>query len=149
MQRLRSLPVPSAVAVAVALGLGAMLRYPGGTLLDPGSRGYSLTGNFLSDLGMTVAHDGRANALGALLFVLSLLLLIVALGAGALRCIRRYLHIPRSRRWALGAAGLALLTSTAFVGVAVTPENLVLPLHVSATILAWRAFAVAAALVTM
>ena len=40
-----------AVGLGLALAVGAMLRYPGGTALDTGSQGYSMSRNFLSDLG--------------------------------------------------------------------------------------------------
>ena len=56
-----------AALVALILGAGAMARYPGGTPLDHTTERYSFSRNFLSDLGMTVAYDGRANLLGAAL----------------------------------------------------------------------------------
>jgi hypothetical membrane protein len=57
------------VGFASVLAIGAMTRYPGGTVLDRTSPGYSLSRNFLSDLGMTVAYDRLPNRLGAGLFV--------------------------------------------------------------------------------
>ena len=127
-----------AVAVACVLAIGAMLRYPGGTALDVTTRGYSLSRNFLSDLGMTVAYNHEANRLGAALFVASLLLLVIGLGtAGA--TIGRFLAMDAaSRPWAR-LAGIALVAACgAFVGVAVTPENRLMSLHVSFTNWAWR-----------
>jgi hypothetical membrane protein len=44
------------VTAAAAIAVGAALRYPGGTALDATTPGYSLSRNFLSDLGMTVAY---------------------------------------------------------------------------------------------
>ena len=69
-----------AAGVATVLAIGSGLRYPGGTFRDHATSGYSITHNFLSDLGMTVAHDGEPNRLGALLFVLSLTILVVGMG---------------------------------------------------------------------
>lgn len=131
-----------AVAIAVTLATGSMLRYPGGTALDPTSRRYSLSQNFLSDLGMTVAYDHRPNAVGAALFGLSLVLLVLALGGCLVGLLRLYSTSHRARRFARAAAAVGLLVCAAFVGVAVTPENRVMGLHVSATLLAFRAFPV-------
>ena len=53
------------IALALLLGGVSMLLYPGGTVLDDSTRGYSLTRNFLSDLGSTVTYGGASNATGA------------------------------------------------------------------------------------
>jgi hypothetical membrane protein len=127
-----------AVVAAIALAVGAMLRYPGGTPHDRASSGYSLSQNFLSDLGMTVAYDGRRNVVGAALFVLSLLLLVVGLGGCLLAFVRLYARSPRARRWARAAGVVGMLAAAAFVGVAVTPENAVMDVHVAFTVWAWR-----------
>jgi hypothetical membrane protein len=129
-----------AVAIAVALTIGSMLRYPGGTALDPASRGYSLWRNFLSDLGMTVAWDRRPNALGAALFVASLGILVLGLGGCLVGVVRVYSTSNSARRFARAAAAVGLLVCAAFVGVAVTPENRVMSLHVGVTLFAFRAF---------
>jgi hypothetical membrane protein len=129
-----------AVAIAVALAIGSMFRYPGGTALDPTSRGYSLSRNFLSDLGMTVVWDHQPNALGAGFFALSLGILILGLGGCLVGLVRLYSPSKRGRRFARAAAAVGLLVCAAFVGVAVTPENRVMSLHVGATLFAFRAF---------
>jgi hypothetical membrane protein len=126
------------IAAATALGVASMLRYPGGTPLDATTRGYSLSRNFLSDLGMTVAYNQEPNRLGATFFVVSLLLLVVGLGT-AVGVIARFLGTEAASRRAAVLAGVsALLACAAFTGVAVTPENRVMPLHVSFTTWAWR-----------
>jgi hypothetical membrane protein len=124
--------------VALMLAIGAMMRYPGGTALDATSTGYSLSRNFLSDLGMTVAYDGLTNRLGAGLFVLSLLVLVVGLGHAVTAIARRLSSHPASRRWARSAAVSGLLACVAFAGVAVTPENRTMAVHVAFTQWAWR-----------
>ena len=65
---------------SVGLAAGAIIRYPGGTPLDRATAGYSFAANFLSDLGMTVAHNGESNRRGGMLFVASLLTLVIGLG---------------------------------------------------------------------
>src|SRR5262245_47966504 len=124
--------------VAFVLAIGAGLRYPGGTPRNPAAVGYSMSHNFLSDLGMTVAYNGQPNGLGAAFFVGSLLVLIVGLGSCLFAITRLQLSDAASRRWARAAAACALLACVGFVGVAFTPENRVMALHVSFTFWAWR-----------
>ena len=124
--------------LALVLAIGAGLRYPGGTPLNPATVGYSMSWNFLSDLGMTVAYNGQPNRMGAAFFVGSLLVLIVGLGSCLLAIVRLQLSDAASRRWARAAAACALLAGAGFVGVAATPENRVMALHVSFTFWAWR-----------
>jgi hypothetical membrane protein len=138
--------VPSAVAVSAVLAAGSMARYPGGTLLDRSSVGYSFSQNFLSDLGMTVAYDGQSNRMGALCFVLSLGILVVALGGCLVGFLRIHTLEPRARRFARAASAVGFIVCAAFAAVAITPENRVMPLHVAVTLLAWRAFPVLAVL---
>jgi uncharacterized membrane protein len=61
---------PLAILIAMAVGIGllatAMLRYPGGTALDPLSPGHSFWFNFLCDLTGDVAVNGRPNPGGSL-----------------------------------------------------------------------------------
>jgi hypothetical membrane protein len=119
-----------------------MARYPGGTALDRSSPGYSPAQNFLSDLGMTVAYGGQPNRLGAFLFILSLVTLVVGLGGCLVEFLRVCSTEPRPRRLARAASAVGLLVVAAFVGVAVTPENRVMALHVRFTLFAWRVFPV-------
>ena len=120
--------------------VGAVVLYPGGTLRDRSTRGYSLVGNFLSDLGMTVAHNGRSNRLGSVLFVLALCVVVLGLGAALLEIVRIYSKSPSARRYARMASVVGLLVCTAFIGVAFTPENTALGLHVQFTFFAFRVF---------
>lgn len=126
------------VTAAAAIAVGAALRYPGGTALDTTTPGYSLSRNFLSDLGMTVAYNHEPNRLGAAFFVVSLLILVVGLGS-VVGVIARFLALDaESRRWARLAAVALLAVCVAFAGVAVTPENRLMVLHVGFTQWAWR-----------
>ena len=138
-----------ATGVAIALAAIAIARYPGGTYRDHSVAGYSPFQNFLSDLGMTVAYDGAPNRLGSACFIASLVLLVVGLGGCVVGFYRQYSGDASSRGLSRAAAFVALLVCLAFVGVAVTPENLVLGLHIQLTFFAFRAFLVAAALFTL
>jgi len=128
---------------ATLLALAAMARYPGGTLLDRTIPGYSPFQNFLSDLGMTVAHGGQPNVLGAALFVTSLVLLVLGFGGALVAFVRLYSESPRQRRFAIAAGLVGLVVCLSFIGVALTPENRLLDLHVTFTFFAFRVFPVA------
>ena len=128
------------IVLATIMAIGAAVLYPGGTLHDPSRRWYSLVENFLSDLGMTVAYDGRSNRSGALLFVLALCVVVIGLGRALLEFVRLYSTSPSARPYAVAAGAVGLLVSTSFIGVAVTPENRVLGLHVQFTFFAFRVF---------
>ena len=137
------------IAVSTVLAVVAMFLYPGGTVLDASTRGYSLSRNFLSDLGMTVAYDGQPNRIGATLFTISVLVLVLGLGGALAEFVRRYAVEPAARRFAIAAGVAGLLASAAFVGVAFTPENRVMDLHVRFTLLAFQLLPVAALFVTL
>ena len=57
----------------------------------------------------------------------------------------RYSTTPRSRWFAWGACAIGALAGAAFVGVAFTPENRFIELHVQSTLLAWQLVPVASA----
>lgn len=105
--------------------------------------------NFLSDLGMTVAYDGRPNRLGALLFTLSLGALLIGLGGWLISVLRSYWREPRPRRLAQIATVVGLFVCAAFAAVGLTPENEVMARHVSVTLLAWRSFPALSLLLTL
>lgn len=138
-----------AAGIAGILGVAAMLRYPGGTFRDHSTRGYSLAHNFLSDLGMTVAHNGQPNGLGTVLFVVSLTTLVLAMGGCLVGLVRRYARVPESRTLARAAGVVALVVCASFIGVAATPEDRALSLHIALTRLAFRAFPLVALLMAL
>lgn len=129
---------PWIAGMAVVFALCAMWQYPGGTSLDAHTAGYSLSRNFLSDLGMTVAYNGEPNAVGVACFVASMLVMVAGAIAVLGQWVRVYVAVPESRGVARAAGALGVLVCGAFVGVAFTPENTVMPLHVGTTLLAFR-----------
>lgn len=118
-------------------------------MLDHETSRYQLTQNFLSDLGMTVAYNGQPNRVGAALFVMSLAVLIVGFGTATLWFIRLYSATRVSRNLARGAGTVGGAVCLSFVGVAMTPENAAMNLHVQFTLFAFRAFPVACELLLL
>ena len=125
-------------AFAAVLAVTSMLLYPGGTVINSDTRGYSLTQNFLSDLGTTVAFDGRPNMSGALLFMMS----VALVGVASVECLRGFLRlhvgVARAHGLARAATVLGSIVCLAFLGVALAPENRAMSLHVQLTLLAFR-----------
>lgn len=130
LARARHATILSLVMTGIAIAL-----YPGGTALDHSIRGYSWSQNFLSDLGMTVAYDGRSNMAGALCFVVGLCVLVLALGSVLVTFVRRYAAVPAARSLAYAAGATGLLVCAAFIGVALAPEDRALGWHVRFTLL--------------
>ncbi len=138
-----------AAVVAAVMTCVAMLLYPGGTGLDGSTHGYSLTRNFLSDLGMTVAWNGSPNTAGAALFVASIAATVAGFGAGALALGRLCWRSSAARRPAQAASIVAVMVCALFIGVALTPENRAMALHVRLTLLAFRLLPLAALLLLL
>lgn len=129
-----------AAAIATVLTVISGFRYPGGTFQDHSTRGYLFFENFLSDLGMTVAHNGEANRLGGVLFMVALLVLVVGLGGSLVGFVRLHSATPASRPYSRLAGVVGLIVCVCFAGVALTPENHLLGLHIFFTRAAWRLF---------
>jgi len=129
-----------AAGIATACAIGSGFLYPGGTYHDHSTRGYSFFENFLSDLGMTVAHNGQSNGLGAGLFTVALLLLVVGLGGSLIGFVRLHAATPESRPFARLAGLIGVLVCVCFAGIAFTPENSLFGAHIFFTRAAWRLF---------
>ena len=133
--------VTALLAWALAIAL-----YPGGTVLDPSSHGYSFTHSFLSDLGNTVSFSSARNTPGALLFGAGILIGVCVLAGLFVGAVRALSAEVRGRPFARLAACAAVLVCAGFVGVALTPEDLAFGLHRLSGTLAFRSFPVATAL---
>jgi hypothetical protein len=133
----------------ILLTLLAMLFYPGGTAGDSTTDGYLFTRNFFSDLGMTKAHSGAANPIAATLFLIALTLA----GLSLIGFFLAFPHFFRQRRTGrfLSAAGslFGVITGLGYIGVALTPANLLLDAHVNFVRLAFLAFPIATIFYTL
>src|SRR5678816_3388293 len=77
-----------AIVIAPMLTAASVLSYPGGTVHDEATRGYSFTHNFLSDLGSTVAFNSQRNVVGAVLFGVSVLIMVLVLAGSIVAVVR-------------------------------------------------------------
>ena len=107
-----------------------MMSYPGGTIHDLSTNGYSFTSNFFSDMGAYEARNGEPNYLSMIFFSISLILVG---GTFALY----YLVLPKvfgnnNRNYYLSWIGtiFAFGGSICLIGTGLTPTDLVFNSHV-------------------
>jgi hypothetical protein len=113
----------------VVLSFGAMLFYPGGAMYQPDARGYLFFQNFLSDLGATITRRNQNNGAAMILFVVGLVSVGISLAASS--SIWKQVIAPPGRRMFFGhvAQVLAVLAGACYIGIAATPWNLMLSVH--------------------
>jgi len=131
--------------IALLLAVASGLLYPGGTVLDGSTRGYSFTHNFLSDLGGTVAFNYQRNVAGAVLFVVGAFIGVLALASLIVATVRLLSAAPRARAFARLAGVAGVLACAGFVGAAM-PMDWAWRLHRLSGMVAFRSFPVVAAL---
>lgn len=142
-------PARWAIVIALMLTAASVLSYPGGTVHDESTRTYSFTHNFLSDLGSTVAFNGQRNVVGAVLFSVSVLIMVLVLAGSIVVTVRSLSATPRARSFARLAAVAGVLVCAGFLGVALTPADRAWRLHMAFSMLAFRSFPVATALLAI
>ena len=68
--------IPRIAAVLfILLQILGMQVYPGGTMYDASTEGYSFSMNFFSDMGAYVARNGEPNYLSMMIFAINLSLI--------------------------------------------------------------------------
>ena len=123
--------IPRLVSIFfIILQFLGMLVYPGGTIHDIDTNGYSFTSNFFSDMGAYSARNGAPNYLSMILFSLSLMLVGVTF-------VFYYLVLPKimgnnKMNYILSWIGtfFAFCGSICLVGTGLTPTDLVFDAHV-------------------
>ena len=119
-----------AALLFIFLQLLGMKVYPGGTMYDASSQGYSFSKNFFSDMGAYAARNGDPNYFSMILFAMSLtivgitftsyyLLLPNLLGSDRINCILAW----AGTLFAIGG-------SVCMIGTGFTPSDVVFAPHV-------------------
>jgi len=120
----------AASLIFVLMTVGAMYFYPGGTYTNPQTKGYSFTMNFFSDLGITETYSQMSNYISMVMFIISMTGVGIALfffGAnGDIFFSVRYRGklVLETSKIVAGAAGIL------FIGIALTPADRVLDMHI-------------------
>ena len=119
-----------AALLFILLQLLGMRVYPGGTMYDASSQGYSFSKNFFSDMGAYAARNGDPNYFSMILFAMSLTIVGITF-------ISYYLLLPKllgSDRinFILAWAGtlFAIGGSVCMIGTGFTPSDVVFAPHV-------------------
>ena len=115
----------------------SMLFYPGGNIHDPSQIGYSISHNFLSDLGGYKSHSGLPNLISFLIFNFSMTLFTL-IGIS-------FLFIPKLFKEDIISFIISIIGSVFlffgilfFAGVGLTPYDLYLDEHIFFAINAFR-----------
>jgi len=120
----------------------AMLTYPGSTYHDNLSLGYSLTQNFLSDLGRTVSFSGETNFFSSLFFNMGLILTGIVFTFHYFHIWRVFLQDSPQILSLIGST-FGMLGGLSLIGVGLTPSDLYLDIHIICSIWLFRFFFVA------
>ena len=123
--------IPRIVSILFVIfqGLG-MLSYPGGTIHDQSTAGYSFTSNFFSDMGAYEARNGDPNYLSMIFFSISLMLVGVSF-AMYYSVLPIILGINKSNYYLSWAGTIfAFFGSICLIGTGLTPTDLVFDIHV-------------------
>jgi len=102
----------------------AMLLYPGGTLINPHSHGYSFFSNFLSDLGRITTPSGQSNLASMVLFTIALSMGALGIALFFLAFTQLFTTSVIALRLSRLGAGCGLVASICFLGVAGVPLDL-------------------------
>lgn len=134
--------IAASSAQFIVLTIVAMLLYPGGLLTDETTIGYDFFRNFFSDLGRTVSYAGEPQWGSAVLF-------FIALSGAGLGLIYFFIHAPKlfrgqrvERILAIIGSVFGVVSGICFIGVALTPANLLVRPHILFVQLAFPTFMV-------
>lgn len=106
----------------------AMAEYPGGTIHDRTTEGYSFWYNYFSDLGRTRSWNGAPNGLSSRLFQAGLLTAGASLGVYFL-VLPSIFRKEEARFLAMVASILGLMAAVSYIGIALYPLNVNYRLH--------------------
>ncbi len=115
------------VAVSILfflLTIIAMLLYPGGTITDPHSHGYSFFLNFFSDLGRITALSGQSNLASRVLFTIALSMGALSIALFFVAFTQFFTGSGIALRLSRIGAVCGLVTSICLIGVAFVPMDL-------------------------
>ena len=112
--------------IFVVFNIIAMILYPGGNLHNFEQEGYSFTRNFFSDLGLTISHSKAPNTLSCILFNTSL----IVCGVTFTMLFYKIKDVFRYKFLSKIATFFGVLGGLSYIGVALTPSNLLLDAHI-------------------
>jgi hypothetical protein len=124
----------------VLLTVIAMFTYPGGTSNDEWTDGYDFFRNFFSDLGRFRLVNGQLNTVSFILFFIALTVAGSSLILFFIAYRNFFIH-DRINYWlSLVGTSFGVVAGICFIGVAFTPYDLFLDMHVDFVFWAFRTF---------
>ena len=123
--------IPRVAAILfIFLQILGMLAYPGGTMYDASTEGYSFSMNFFSDMGAYAARNGEPNYLSMIIFAISLT--IVGLTFGLYYSLLPKLLGNDTVNFFMATIGslFAIGGSICMIGTGFTPSDVVFAPHV-------------------
>ena len=116
-----------------------MVIYPGGTIIEPETKGYSFFYNFLSNLGESTAKNGEDNIVSAYLFNSSMLILAISYFLFYVSYLRIQLKFNRNKILNFFSLSTIIISLVSFVLVAVfSADNSTFDIHVFFVKVAFR-----------
>ena len=123
----------------VILNFTSMVIYPGGTIIEPETKGYSFFYNFLSNLGESTAKNGEDNTVSAYLFNSSMLILAISYFLFYVSYLRIQLKFNRNKILNFFSLSTIIISLVSFVLVAVfSADNSTFDIHVFFVKVAFR-----------
>ena len=123
----------------VILNFISMVIYPGGTIIEPETKGYSFFYNFLSNLGESTAKNGEDNIVSAYLFNSSMLTLALSYFLFYMSYLRIQLKFNRNKILNFFSFSTIIISLVSFVLVAVfSADNSTFDIHVFFVKVAFR-----------
>ena len=123
----------------VILNFISMVIYPGGTIIEPETKGYSFFYNFLSNLGESTAKNGENNIVSAYLFNSSMLILAISYFLFYVSYLRIQLKFNRNKILNFFSLSTIIISLVSFVLVAVfSADNSTFDIHVFFVKVAFR-----------
>ena len=127
------------ILLFVILNFISMIVYPGGTIIEPNTKGYSFFHNFLSNLGEWTAKNGEDNTVSAYLFNSSMLILALSYFLFYVTFLRIQLKFNRNKILNFLSFSTILISLISFVLVAVfSADNSTFDIHVFFVKVAFR-----------
>ncbi|MFL2983520.1 MAG: hypothetical protein ACJZ12_03925 [Candidatus Neomarinimicrobiota bacterium] len=119
-----------ALVLFVSLQILGMLVYPGGTMHDITTVGYTFSSNFFSDLGAYASRNGEPNYFSMIFFAISLTIVGITFSI-------YYISLPKifdndiiNHRLSFIGSFFALGGSICLIGTGFTPSDIVLKTHI-------------------
>ena len=113
----------------IVLTIIAMCFYKGGTYSDPSSTSYLFWYNYFSDLGRYISHSGMTNAISLILFTITLALWGLSQIPFYIAFPKFFVESKKLKRISKIGYIFGVLTGIYYVGIALTPSDLLGDLH--------------------